>query len=631
MTAAPVQSPLVAVPACEPVIRLEAVSVRYRLPRERIRTIKEYAIRRLRGESVADEFWALRDVSLTAERGEMVAIIGANGAGKSTLLKLVARVLRPSAGRVRVEGIVAPLLEVSAGFHPELTGRENVYLNATLLGHGRNEINERFDAIVDFAGLWDFIDAPLRTFSTGMVARLGFAVAMAWQPDILILDEILAVGDEAFRRKCRAHIDAIRECGTTILQVSHDLAQVRAMCDRAVWLDHGEIRDQGTAEVVTANYEEAMQRDAPGVTTIVLSKLDGIGLPGADLSVYDDGADENTTPVELAAWQANGHDYTKHWRSDNLLNVIPNSPRFGRFPEGWNVVDFLRRYAAPLAGDRVIDLGCGIGRLCEAFEASAYLGLDVNEEAIARARAEHAGYRFDAVEYVGDYPAADLYLAYMLLLYVDDAAAAEIVRRLGRVASRVLIVELLGRHWRKHGYHPLFARERAEYEELLAEQGFVLDEQVDKPYAYFPNARISFLLFRRRNPPPAALTRFPDDLADLDLELEGVHDDGWVAADAGVTLSRSREAPTLVVRLIVPDLGDPNFSVRLAVSLDGQMLATETLFPGEFELRCPVHGPDGPRQVGLSFSATQCLPAPDCRHVAGLVRFIGFTGLEAAS
>jgi ABC-type polysaccharide/polyol phosphate transport system ATPase subunit/SAM-dependent methyltransferase len=612
-------------PSPEPVIRLDAVSVKYRLPRERIRTFKEYAIRRLRGEAVAHDFWALRGVSMTARRGEALAIVGANGAGKSTLLKLVARVLRPSAGRVRVQGNVVPLLEVSAGFHPELTGRENVYLNATLLGHGRAQIDERFHDIVEFAGLWDFIDAPLRTYSTGMIARLGFAVAMAWPSDILILDEVLAVGDEAFRRKCRTHLDAIRERGATILQVSHDLAQVRAMCDRAIWLDHGEIRLEGSADEVTAKYEAAMQRDTPSAVTIVLpAPKAGVGgpEPGAWLD-HEAASDERSTAEPVAA-KTNGQDYTDHWRADRLANLIPHSPRFGCFPEGWNAVDFLRRYAGPLAGSRVVDLGCGTGRLCEAFAPTSYLGLDINEDAVARARADHPGYSFERVDFVGDYPPADLYLAYMVLMYVDDASVAAMLERLCGAAPRILIADIFDREWRQGAYHPAFNRTQDDYERLMTEHRFVLEEQIDKSYAYFPGSHLSFLSFRRRVPPPPAISRFPEDLAAPDLEVQGLHDDGWLAASAAVTLSRPQEAATLVVRLVVPDLGDRAYSTGIAVSVDGHELATETLYPGEFELRCPLHGADGPREVGLVFSATQRLPAPDNRDVAGRLMHLGF-------
>jgi ABC-type polysaccharide/polyol phosphate transport system ATPase subunit len=240
-------------------VALEDVWVRYRVPHERITSFKEYAVWRLRGRRVTfEEFWALRSVTLTVPAGEVAGIVGANGAGKSTLLKLVARVLRPTRGRVRVTGRVAPLLELGAGFHPELTGRENVFLNATLLGHSHREVRAAFDAIVAFAELEAFIDAPLRTYSSGMVARLGFAVATAWQPEILILDEVLAVGDEAFQRRCRARLEGFARSGTTVLLVSHSAQAVRELCTLAFWLDRGVLRAAGPAADVTAHYARAL-------------------------------------------------------------------------------------------------------------------------------------------------------------------------------------------------------------------------------------------------------------------------------------------------------------------------------------------------------------------------------------
>jgi ABC-2 type transport system ATP-binding protein/lipopolysaccharide transport system ATP-binding protein len=239
------------------VISLESVSVRFRVPQERIVSFKEFAIQRIRRRLKYVELLALREVSLQVMPGETVGIIGRNGAGKSTLLRLVARVMLPTHGRVRVVGNVAPLLELGAGFHPELTGRENVYLNATLLGHRRPEVEQRFDEIVEFAELAEFIDAPLRTYSSGMGARLGFAVATAWRPDILLVDETLSVGDEAFRRKCDTRIQSYRARGMTMLLASHDLTFVREACQRAIWLDHGGVRLAGGAGDVSEAYHLA--------------------------------------------------------------------------------------------------------------------------------------------------------------------------------------------------------------------------------------------------------------------------------------------------------------------------------------------------------------------------------------
>ncbi|MFV1859868.1 MAG: ABC transporter ATP-binding protein [Anaerolineales bacterium] len=243
----------------DPVIRIEEVSVRYRVPQERIGTFKEYVIRRLKGQIRHHEFWALQGINLEVHRGEVFGIIGRNGAGKSTLLKVVSRVLRPTKGRVVVKGHVAPLLELGAGFHPELTGRENVFLNGALLGHTQAEIEERLDRIIDFADIGDFINSPLRIYSTGMMLRLGFAVATAWEPDLLVLDEVMAVGDEAFQQKCNGRIESFRTNGATVLLVSHNADQVRSMCQRAAWIDAGNIRALGPAEEVVRLYQDGQE------------------------------------------------------------------------------------------------------------------------------------------------------------------------------------------------------------------------------------------------------------------------------------------------------------------------------------------------------------------------------------
>jgi lipopolysaccharide transport system ATP-binding protein len=244
----------------EETIRLENVSVRYRVPQERIGTFKEYMIRWLQRKVQYRSFWALRDVDLSVQKGEVFGLIGKNGAGKSTLLKLISRVLRPTLGRVWVKGQVAPLLEIGAGFHPELTGRENVLLNGAMLGYTRVEMTRKFDRIVDFAELWDFIDMPLRTYSSGMWARLGFAVATDAQPDVLIIDEVLSVGDEAFQRKSVERIDSFRGQGTTILLVSHNLELIENMCQRAAWLDHGKVMVAGQAGSVVRQYLEQVRQ-----------------------------------------------------------------------------------------------------------------------------------------------------------------------------------------------------------------------------------------------------------------------------------------------------------------------------------------------------------------------------------
>jgi homopolymeric O-antigen transport system ATP-binding protein len=239
-----------------PVIRLEKVSLRYRIPRERIRSLKEYAIRRIQRRVVYDDFEAVKDVELSVAAGERVGVIGRNGAGKSTLFRIISRVLPPSEGRVRVSGRVAPILELGLGFHGELTGRENVMLQGVLLGYSRAETRRRLERIVEWAELQDFVDAPTRTFSTGMSARLAFAVATDVDPDILLVDEALSVGDEKFQRKCQERMEALRDRGKTFMLVSHSLSQIRDTCDRAVWLHHGRVVRDGAVEAVTEAYHQ---------------------------------------------------------------------------------------------------------------------------------------------------------------------------------------------------------------------------------------------------------------------------------------------------------------------------------------------------------------------------------------
>lgn len=239
----------------EAVIRLENVSVRYQVPEERINTFKEYAIRRLQRKVIFRDFWSLRNINLEIHKGEIFGIIGKNGAGKSTLLKVVARVLAPTKGRLCIKGRVSPLLELGAGFHSELTGLENIFLNGTVLGHSRSEIESKLDEIIDFAEIGSFIDAPLRTYSSGMVARLGFSVATAWKPEILILDEILSVGDEAFRRKCLERMHGFQLHGVTTLFVSHDMKSISQMCGRAILLERGVPRLLGNPDSVIMEYQ----------------------------------------------------------------------------------------------------------------------------------------------------------------------------------------------------------------------------------------------------------------------------------------------------------------------------------------------------------------------------------------
>jgi homopolymeric O-antigen transport system ATP-binding protein len=233
---------------------LQNVSVCYRLPRERFRTIKEYAIRYIQRRLEYVEFWALHDINLKIRRGEVLGVIGANGAGKSTLLKVISRVLYPTQGRMWTCGRVAPLLELSAGFHPELTGRENIFLNGSLLGFSRKEMEARFERIVDFAGLWEFIEVPVRTYSTGMVGRLGFAIATDVNPDILLIDEVLSVGDAEFANKAQTRIAEFCSADIAIVIVTHALDRIKEMCQRVIWLEHGRIVAEGDPATVIDMY-----------------------------------------------------------------------------------------------------------------------------------------------------------------------------------------------------------------------------------------------------------------------------------------------------------------------------------------------------------------------------------------
>lgn len=234
------------------VIRFQDVSKSF--PRHRgHRLLREHLAVLFRGR-VRDRFYALRNVSFALDRGESLAVIGPNGAGKSTLLGLLAGLATPDSGSVEVHGRVAALLELGSGFHPDLTGRENVRLNASLLGLSRNQTKAAFDSIVDFSGIVDFIDEPLRTYSSGMMMRLAFAVAVNVDPDILLIDEVLAVGDAAFQAKCFERIREFRRAGKALVCVSHGANMIRELCDRAIWLDHGELLMEGTVERVLRAY-----------------------------------------------------------------------------------------------------------------------------------------------------------------------------------------------------------------------------------------------------------------------------------------------------------------------------------------------------------------------------------------
>jgi len=236
-------------------IEFSNVSKRFQL--QEGRTLREFLPALLRGQGWSEPFYALRDVTFTMDRGETVGLIGRNGSGKSTTLKLIAGVTAPTKGEVRVAGRVSPLIELGAGFHPDLTGRENVHLNACLLGMSAKEIDEAFRSIVDFAELWEFIDTPVKRYSSGMYVRLAFAVAVHSNPEVLLVDEVLSVGDTFFQEKCLERMHEFQQRGTTIVVVSHSLGLISSFCERAIWLEHGRIVGEGPAGEVIQEYSRA--------------------------------------------------------------------------------------------------------------------------------------------------------------------------------------------------------------------------------------------------------------------------------------------------------------------------------------------------------------------------------------
>lgn len=243
-------------------IRIENVSKMFKLYHENVQSLKEKVLFfKKRGY---EEFWALKGVDIDVRKGETLGIIGANGSGKSTLLKCITRILYPTTGEIQTNGSIAALLELGAGFQPDLTGRENVYLNASILGFSKKEVDKKFDEIVAFAELERFIDNYVRNYSSGMYIRLGFAVAISVDPDILIIDEVLAVGDEGFQRKCLERIDDIRESGKTIIFVTHNVEVTKEICDRVIMLDGGAIVEEGTPKSVVNYYHKVMESEEEG-------------------------------------------------------------------------------------------------------------------------------------------------------------------------------------------------------------------------------------------------------------------------------------------------------------------------------------------------------------------------------
>lgn len=236
------------------IIKAENVSMQFNMATEKIDNIKEYFVKKVKGHISYDTLWALKNVNFQMDAGESVGLVGLNGSGKSTFLKILAGVLEPTEGKLEVAGSVAPLIELGAGFDMDLTARENVWLNGAILGYNRSIMREHYDEIVEFSGLHDFMDTPLKNFSSGMLARLGFSVMTFGTPDLLIVDEVLSVGDFVFKAKCRERIEELRKQGTAILLVSHSVEEVREICSRAVWLEKGVVQMDGPCMEVTEEY-----------------------------------------------------------------------------------------------------------------------------------------------------------------------------------------------------------------------------------------------------------------------------------------------------------------------------------------------------------------------------------------
>jgi len=245
-------------------ISIRDVGIAYRLYREKVTTLKEAVANRFRHLRTSEHFWALRHINLEVQPGEAVALVGHNGSGKSTLLKTIAGVLEPSEGSAQVSGRISPMIELGAGFDSELTGRDNIYLNGALLGFTKKQMEGRFDRIVAFSEIGDFIDMPLKNYSSGMQARLGFAVAQDVEPDLLIVDEVLAVGDERFQQKCKARIADFRSEGVTFIFVSHGLDAAKELCPRAAVLHHGRLQFDGEIEAAWKRYRELELGPTPG-------------------------------------------------------------------------------------------------------------------------------------------------------------------------------------------------------------------------------------------------------------------------------------------------------------------------------------------------------------------------------
>lgn len=238
----------------ELLIKVTDISMMFNLSKERVDNIKEYIIKFIKKELLFKEFWALKNISLKVYKGESLGLIGLNGSGKSTLLKIIAGVMKPTSGSVHIAGTIAPLIELGAGFDMDLSAKENIFLNGSMLGFTEKQMKNKYNEILNFSELWDFENIAIKNFSSGMLARLGFSIATTTQPDILIVDEILSVGDYKFQEKCEKKINEMLNNGTTIVMVSHSISQIKRICKKALWIDNGNFKEYGDADIVCEHY-----------------------------------------------------------------------------------------------------------------------------------------------------------------------------------------------------------------------------------------------------------------------------------------------------------------------------------------------------------------------------------------
>lgn len=367
-----------------PAIRFEQVSKRFLLESQKPQSVLETFISAFRRKPPGEELWAVRDLTFDIQPGDSLGIIGRNGAGKSTLLKLIARILRPTSGRLVVQGRVSALLELGAGFHPDLTGRENIYLNGSVLGLNKEEIDHSYQSIVDFSELGHFIDMPVKHYSSGMYMRLGFSVAIHVQPDILLIDEILAVGDQEFQTKCVNHIYGLQKRGVTIVMVSHHSEVIRSICSHALWIEHGEVQKAGpTPAVMSAYTSRYAQPNRPNRQDrgqgfrwgTGEAEIDGVRLCGPDGEEKSDFAPHEGLHVVI--------DYTFHrplhrphfdvliYREDGLQitdsNPIPAGPLTGQLSGRGTMV--YRFAGLPLLpGEYKLTVAIHDGRLAHAYD-----------------------------------------------------------------------------------------------------------------------------------------------------------------------------------------------------------------------------------------------------------------------